>query len=72
MITSVKEKMALRLELDNGVVDGKQKIQSKTLNNVKTTAADENLHGVATVLASLQNKDLLKVKRVEETVLVEE
>ncbi len=72
MITSIMEKMALRLELDNGVVDGKQKIQSKTLNNVKTTAADENLHGVATVLASLQNKDLLKVKRVEETVLAEE
>ena len=72
MITSVKEKLALKLELDNGVVDGKQKIQSKTLNNVKTMAADENLHGVATVLASLQNKDLLKVKRVEETVLVEE
>ena len=67
-----KEKMALKLELDAGIVDGKQKIQSKTLSNIKTNAADENLHGTAIALAGLQNKSLLKVKRVEETLLTEE
>ena len=67
-----KEKMALRLELDGGVVDGKQKIQSKTLNNIKTNATDDNLHGTAIALAGLQDKPLLKVKRVEETLLTQE
>jgi len=71
-IIGTKEKLALRLELDAGVVDGKQKIQSKVLSNVKTSAADENLHGTATVLAVLQSKSLINVKRVEETLLTEE
>lgn len=71
-IIGTKEKLALRLELDGGIVDGKQKIQSKVLNNVKTNAADENLHGTAVALVSLQSKSLLKVKRVEETLLTEE
>lgn len=71
-VIGTKEKLSLKLELDAGTVDGKQKIQSKVLNNVKTAAADDNLHGVAVALASLQNKSLLKVKRVEETLLTEE
>ena len=71
-IIGTKEKLALRLELDGGIVDGKQKIQSKVLNNVKTDAVDENLHATAVALVSLQSKSLLKVKRVEETLLTEE
>ncbi|WFA08698.1 DUF1659 domain-containing protein [Tissierella sp. Yu-01] len=71
-IIGTKEKMALKLELDAGIVDGKQKITSKVFNNVKPTALDDNLHLAATELAGLQNKDLLKVKRVEETLLTEE
>lgn len=71
-ITTVKERLSLKLELDGGIVNGKQKIQPKTLNNIKTDAADDNLFNTAVVLANLQNKELLKVKRVEETTLVEE
>lgn len=71
-IIATKEKMALKLELDAGVVDGKQRVKAKTLNNIKNNAADDNLHGTALTLASLQSKALLKVKRVEETQLTEE
>ena len=71
-VVSSKEKMTLKLDFDAGTVNGKQKIQSKVLNNVKTTAEDDNLHGVAVTLAGLQNKPLLKVKRIEETLLTEE
>lgn len=71
-IIGTKEKLALKLELDAGVVDGKQKVSSKLLNNIKTNAADENLHGTAIALVGLQSKSLLKVKRVEETLLTEE
>ena len=53
-------------------MDGKQKTTSKTFNNVKVTALDDNLHLAATELAGLQNKPLLNVKKVEETTLTEE
>lgn len=71
-IVSNKEKLALKLELDGGLVDGKQRTISKVFNNVKTNAVDENIHSTAITLAGLQNKSLLKVKRVEETTLTEE
>jgi len=71
-IASVKEKTTLKLELDAGTVNGKQKVKSKSFNNVKTDATDESLHEVATTLAGLQQNDLLNVKRVEETLLTEE
>lgn len=71
-IVNVKEKVTLKLDLDGGVVDGKQRIKSKSLSKVKTDALDEDLHATATVLASLQSKDLLNVKRVEESKLMEE
>lgn len=71
-ITNVKEKVTLKLELDGGVVDGKQKTVSKTLSKVKTDALDDALHGTATTLAALQSKDLLIVKRIEESKLINE
>lgn len=71
-ITSIKEKVALRLELDAGTVEGKQKVASKVFNNVKTNATDENLHEAASTVAGLQSKDLLAVKRIEQTLLREE
>lgn len=71
-IVNVKEKVALKLELDAGIVDGKQKIKSKSLSKVKTDALDEDLHGTATALAALQTRNLINVKRVEESKLVNE
>jgi len=71
-IIGITEKTALRLELDGGMVDGKQRVQSKSFNRVKAAAEDEDLHGVAVVLSELQKKELLRVKKVEETVLVSE
>ncbi|MDR7869640.1 MAG: DUF1659 domain-containing protein [Tissierellaceae bacterium] len=69
-IVAVKEKSALKLELDNGIVDGRQKILSKSFAKVKIDATDDGLHSTAVAIANLQNKDLLKVKRVEEVSLV--
>ena len=71
-IVNVKEKVTLKLELDAGVVDGKQKIKSKSLSKVKTDALDEDLHGTATALAALQSKGLINVKRVEESKIINE
>lgn len=71
-INTLTEKVVLRLELDGGIVAGKQKVSPKSFSQIKTDVTDENLYNTATVLASLQEKDLMKVKRVETTNLIED
>jgi len=70
-IQELKEKTSLKLELNAGVVDGKQKISSKTFNQVNLAAADEDLYGAATTIAGLQEKNLLNVMKVETYNLIE-
>lgn len=67
-----KEKLSLKLELDAGLVDGKQRVKTKTFTKIKTGAADEGLYQAGLVLGSLQTRDLLKVRKVEETELFDE
>lgn len=71
-IQAKKEKLTLRLELNGGLVDGKQKVKTKSFAQIKTTAEDEALLNTASVIAGLQEKDLLKVKRVEITSISQE
>lgn len=71
-INPIKEKVVLKLELDGGIIEGKQKVISKSFSKIKTDALDENLHGAAMSIGGLQEEALLKVKRVETTDLVEE
>ena len=71
-IRTNKEKITLRLELDGGIIEGKQKINTKSFTQIKTTAEDQALFNTASVIADLQEKDLLKVKRVEITSISEE
>ena len=71
-IKNLKENITLRLELDAGVVNGKQTISSKSFTQIKTTATDEALYSAATTIADLQEKDLLKVKRLEVTSIFNE
>ncbi|MDR7857507.1 DUF1659 domain-containing protein [Tissierella sp.] len=71
-IQTIKEKMTLKLELDGGIVAGKQKVDSKSFSQIKTTAVDEDLYNTATALSGLQEKNLLKVKKIETTDLISE
>lgn len=71
-IISSKERVTLKLELDAGVVDGRQRVASKSINNVKLEASDQAIHGTGLALTNLQNKDVLKIKKVEELLLIEE
>ncbi|MGO1469239.1 MAG: DUF1659 domain-containing protein [Tissierella sp.] len=71
-IKSIKEKTNLKLQLDGGIVDEKQRIISKSFTKVKPEALDEELYQTAKVLESLQNNGLLNVLRVEETSIKEE
>lgn len=71
-VIGIKEKTSLRLELDNGIVDGNQRVMSKTFSKIKTDAEDQDLHEAAIVLGSLQNKEVLNIRRIEEILLEEE
>ena len=64
-------KKSLKLELDGGVVDGKQKIESKTCSNINLTATDENILSAGEILSGLQEKTLINVKRIEEAIVTE-
>lgn len=66
------EDVVLKLELDGGVVDGKQKIKAKRFNKVKVEVGDESIYETAVVLSGLQNRTLLNVKRLNEISLIEE
>lgn len=71
-ILSNKERVTLKLELDGGTVNGRQRVNSKNINNVKLDATDDAIHGTGMALTELQNKGLLKIKKVEETALIQE
>lgn len=66
------EDVVLKLELDGGVVDGKQKIKSKRFNKVKLNATDESVYETGLVLSGLQSKTLMNVKRLDEISLIQE
>lgn len=71
-ITNKIEDVILKLELDGGLVNGKQQIKAKRFNKVKLTATDESIYETGLVLSGLQNKTLLNVKRLNEVALMEE
>jgi len=68
-IEVMAEKKTLKLELDAGIVDGKQKVSSKSYSNLKLDATDDNIHASGEALAGLQELPLMKVKKVEESVI---
>nr|WP_300006044.1 DUF1659 domain-containing protein [Tissierella sp.] len=71
-IRTVVEKVNLKLELDGGIVDDKQKIIAKSYSKIKTDVLDEDLYATAAALQTLQSKNMLNVKRVEEVKLIQE
>lgn len=63
------ERVALRMEFSLGEVNGRKKIQSKTISSIRKDATDQGLYELATALGGLQTKPLESVKRVETAVL---
>lgn len=65
MVNASLQTKSLILEYDMGVVNGKQVIKNKSYSNIRETATDEGLFNTATTLSSLQERDLLSVKKRE-------
>ena len=68
-IEVMKEKRTMKLELDAGIVDGKQRISTKSYNNLKLDATDEGIYTCGEALSTLQEFPLMKLKKVEESVI---
>ncbi len=64
-IHNLKEKLTLKLELDGGMVEGKQKYIGKSFSQIKPDAEDQGLYNTASALSGLQTKDLINVKKIE-------
>lgn len=64
--------MALRMQFQTGVDDDGDPIyRTKSLNDVKADALDQDIFDVAQTLAGLQEYPLLAVQRVDSAVLEE-
>ena len=70
-VETLAEKRSLKLALDAGIVDGKQKMAYKTFSNVKLDATDENIHVSGQAITSLQDFPLVQVRKIEESIIRE-
>lgn len=71
-INKVPDNSVLRLELRVGVnTSGNPVYRNRSLNNVKSTATDQDLFDVATALAALQEYPLNSISRVDGAQLVQ-
>lgn len=69
-ILSEKTKTTLRLELDDGIVNNKQKVKKQNFTKIKNEATDEQLYNTAKALSNLFEKDTISIKKVEESELI--
>ena len=65
MATSILEKKMLRLEHDNGVVNGRQQIKVQSISDIKSDATDDGLYAVGTAYSALAKKEVLNVKKID-------
>ena len=68
-VNNIKEKTVLKLELDNGIVDEKQRTTTISYSKIRTTATDEQMYNTGVAIQRLQKKNLLGIKRTEEMLL---
>lgn len=65
MATSVLEKRNLRLEHDDGIVNGKQKFKTQSVPDIKSDATDDGLYAVGIAYNALSAKEVINLKKVD-------
>lgn len=69
-IISTKNASSIKLSLDYGIdVKGKTIVKSKSFNNLKSDAIDDDIYEVVESIMGLQDFALLKVNRIDNTTL---
>ena len=69
MATSMLEKRNLRLEHDAGIVNGKQKLKTQSVPDIKSDASDDGLYAVGIAYNALSAKEVMNVKKVDTSVI---
>lgn len=65
MATSILEKKVLRLEHDNGVINGKQQLKVHSIPDIKSDAMEHKLYAVGTAYSALSKNEVLNVKVID-------
>jgi hypothetical protein len=70
-VSKVPGTSVLKLVLDTGqVVNGNPVLRTRSINGIKSTAADQDLFDAAQALAGLQQYTLNAVRRVDNSTLI--
>ncbi len=63
---------SLRLKFETGVdIDGNPIEKTRSYNNIKTDAVDQDIYDTSQIISNLQEHTLLSVNKVVETELIE-
>ncbi|MGL5328380.1 MAG: DUF1659 domain-containing protein [Peptostreptococcaceae bacterium] len=60
---------SLKIKLNLGLVDGKEKTRSKSYSYVKPDATSQDIYDIAQALMALQKYDIIEVIKVDNTEL---
>lgn len=69
MATSILEKRNLRLEHDAGIVNGKQKLKTQSVPDIKSDASDDGLFAVGIAYNALSAKEVLSLKKIDTSII---
>lgn len=71
-VIGIKDTTRLQIELDAGLVEGKQYKVTRNYNNVRPTITEEKAYQLGQILAGLQGKSVLRYNLNEVTTLTED
>lgn len=72
MIKEITGNKRLKLELDGGMSGDRQIIKSKTFSNISLEATGEAMYKTGKALVDLQSLELINIKKLEDTILINE
>lgn len=71
-VIGIKDTIRLQIELDAGLIEGKQYKVTRNYNNIRPAITNEKAHQLGLILAGLQEKSVLRFNLNEITTLTEE
>ncbi|MGL5692557.1 MAG: DUF1659 domain-containing protein [Peptostreptococcaceae bacterium] len=71
-VVEIKNASSLKIKLNLGLVDGKEKTRSKSYSYLKPDANITDVHEVGQALMAIQKYDVIDIIKIDNTVLAEE
>ena len=69
MVNEMKNPSSLRIKLDLGMVDGKNKSKKQNFFIIKHNALAQNVYDVGEALMALQEYEVLEIAKIDNTTL---